>query len=175
MKRLALTTFALVLAALLVAASGSTAPAQTVDWRLDGTATWSGPGVLAQSFAIHGTIQDVGSYSGTLNAGTYFTSETCGPDCAPVTGTIELDTRKGNLTATVDPEGLVTVTTIGSGTTYGFSLPLTIVDGTKSYGHTGGTLTLAYASHLPTNQPDCPVCPIEDTGSLTGQLDHTHS
>jgi hypothetical protein len=175
MKRLALTTFALVLAALLVAASGSTAPAQTVDWKLAGTATWSGPGVLAQSFAIHGTVQGLGTYSGTLTAGTYFTSETCGPDCAPVSGTIQFVTHRGNLTTTVDPQGLVTVTTIGSGTTYGFSLPLRVTGGTKSYGHAGGTLTLDYASHLPTNQPDCSVCPIEDTGTLTGQLDRTPS
>jgi hypothetical protein len=175
MKRVALTTVALVLATLLVASTGATAPAQTVDWRLSGTATWSGPGVLAQSFAIHGTVEGFGTYSGTLTAGTYFTSSTCGPECAPVTGTILFSSHKGDLTTTVDPQGLVTVTTIGSGTTYGFSLPLRIVDGTKSYGHTGGTLTLDYASHLPTNQPDCSVCPIEDTGSLTGQLNRAPS
>jgi hypothetical protein len=170
MKRLVLTTLTALVAILLVATSGASAPAQTVDWRLSGTAEWSGPGFLAQSFAIHGTVQGLGSYSGTLTAGTYFQTETCGPQCAPVTGTIDFVTHRGNLSTTVDPQGLVTVTSIGSGTTYSFSLPLTITGGTKSFGHWSGSLSLSYGSTLPTNQPDCNVCPIVDGGELTGQV-----
>jgi hypothetical protein len=173
MKRLALSTLALLLATLVLAASGATAPTQTVDWKLAGTAVWSGPGVLAETFAIHGAVQGVGSYSGTLHAGTYFTTDTCGPQCAPVTGTIDFVTNRGTLTTTVDPQGLVTVTSIGSGTTYYFSLPLTIANGTRSYGHASGGLTLTYASHLPTNQIGCNVCPIEDSGTLAGQVART--
>jgi hypothetical protein len=157
-------------ATLLVATSGATAPTQPIDWRLDGTAAWSGSGFLAQAFAIHGVVKGLGSYSGTLNAGTYFTTETCGPQCAPVTGTIEFVTHRGNLTMTVDPEGLVTVISIGSGTTYSFSLPLTITGGTRSYAHLSGSLTLSYSSTLPTNQPNCSICPIVDGGELTGQV-----
>ena len=170
MKRLALSALTALAAAFVLATSGATAPAHTIDWKLSGTAVWSGSGFLAQSFAIHGTVAGLGSYSGTLNAGTYFTTETCGPQCAPVTGTIQFDTHRGSLTTTVDPQGLVTVTSIGSGTTYSFSLPLTITDGTKSFAHASGSLSLSYGSTLPTNQPDCSVCPIVDGGELTGQV-----
>jgi hypothetical protein len=170
MKRLALTTFVLVLATVLAASSGASAPTQTVDWKLTGTSVWSGPDVLAQSFAIHGTIEKLGSYSGTLDAGSYFTTETCGPSCASITGTIVFVTQRGTLSTRVDPEGLVTVTSIGSGTTYGFTLPLVITGGTKSYLHASGSLSLVYASTLPTNQPECNLCPIVDSGELTGQI-----
>jgi hypothetical protein len=170
MKRLALITIVLVLATFVVASSGATAPTQTIDWKLTGSASWSGSGVLAESFAVHGTVAGRGRYSGTLDAGTYFTTETCGPSCAPITGTIDFVTRQGTLSARVDPEGLVTVTSIGSGTTYSFNLPLVITGGTRGYAHAGGSLSLIYSSHLPTNQPDCTVCPIVDTGELTGQI-----
>jgi hypothetical protein len=170
MKRLVLTTLTALVTILLVATSGASAPTQTIDWRLSGTAVWSGSEFLAQTFAIHGTVEGVGSYSGTLNAGTYFTTDTCGPQCAPVTGTIEFVGHRGTLTTSVDPQGLVTVISIGSGTTYSFSLPLTITGGTKSFGHASGSLNLSYGSTLPTNQPNCSVCPIVDGGELTGQV-----
>jgi hypothetical protein len=169
-KRLALTALALVLAGLLVAATGATAGGQNVSWRLGGTAEWSGPGFLAETFSIHGSV-DGGTYSGTLHAGPYFTTPTCGPQCAPVTGTIDFATRQGTFTANVEPEGLVSVVSIGSGTTYSFALTLRVVSGTKSFAHAGGTLSLTYESHLPTNQPNCSVCPIEDGGTLTGNME----
>jgi hypothetical protein len=170
MKRLALTTLVLVLATFLAASSGATAPTQTIDWKLTGTAAWSGPVLSAQSFAIHGAVAGAGSYSGTLDAGAYFTTNTCGPSCAPITGSIVFVTHQGTLSTRVDPAGLVTVTSIGSGTTYGFTLPLVITGGTKSYSRASGSLSLAYASTLPTNQPECTVCPIVDSGELTGQI-----
>jgi hypothetical protein len=172
MKKATLITLILLGAALVTVGSGATAAPQNVDWRLTGTAEWSGSGVLTETFAINGAIEGVGTYSGTLNAGAYYTTDTCGPQCAPVTGTITFDTRRGSITTNVDPAGLVTVTTIGSGTTYGFSLTLVTVSGTRAYRHVTGTLDLSYASHLPTNQPDCSVCPIEDVGTVTGTLTH---
>jgi hypothetical protein len=170
MKRLALTALALVLAGLLVAATGATAGGQNVRWTLGGTAEWSGSTFLAETFSIHGSV-DGGTYSGALHAGTYFTTPTCGPQCAPVTGTIDFATHQGTFTATVDPAGLVSVVSIGSGTTYSFTLTLRIVSGTKSFAHATGTLGLTYESHLPTNQVECAVCPIVDSGTLTGNVD----
>jgi hypothetical protein len=64
----------------------------------------------------------------------------------------------------------VTVISIGSGTTYSFTLPLVITGGTKSLRHASGSLSLSYGSTLPTNQPECNVCPIVDGGELTGQI-----
>jgi hypothetical protein len=170
MKRLALTTLAALAAALPFATSGATATTQTVDWTLNGTAVWSGSGFLAESFAIHGKVQGLGSYRGTLEAGPYFTTETCGPSCASVTGTITFVTRRGTLSTRVDPDGLVTVISIGSGTTYSFTLPLVVTGGTKNFRRAGGSLSLSYGSTLPTNQPECSVCPIVDGGELTGQI-----
>jgi hypothetical protein len=174
MKRLALIALALVLGGLLVGATGATAGGQNVNWNLGGTAEWSGSTFLAESFAIHGTVAG-GTYSGTLHAGTYFTTATCGPQCAPVTGTIDFDAHGGTFTATVEPAGLVSVVSIGSGTTYSFELTLNIVSGTKSFAHASGTLSLTYESHLPTNQVDCSVCPIVDQGTLTGNVDRSPS
>jgi len=170
MKRLALATLAALAVALPFATSGATATAQTVDWKLNGTAVWSGSGLLADGFAIHGKVQGLGSYSGTLTAGPYFTTETCGPSCAAVAGTITFVTRRGTLSTSVDPDGLVTVISIGSGTTYSFTLPLVITGGTKTYKRATGSLSLSYGSTLPTNQPECSVCPIVDGGELTGQI-----
>jgi hypothetical protein len=170
MKRLALIALALVLAGLLVAATGATAGGQNVSWTLGGTAEWSGSTFLAETFAVHGSV-DGGTYSGTLHAGAYFTTATCGPQCAPVTGTIDFATHQGTFTANVEPAGLVSVVSIGSGTTYSFELTLSIVSGTKSFAHATGTLGLTYESHLPTNQVECNVCPIVDAGTLTGNVD----
>ena len=170
MKRLALIALTLVLAGLLVAATGATAGGQNVSWTLGGTAEWSGPGFLAETFAIHGSAKG-GTYSGTLHAGPYFTTPTCGPQCAPVTGTIDFAAPQGTFTTNVEPAGLVSVVSIGSGTTYSFTLTLRIVSGTKSFAHAGGTLSLTYESHLPTNQVECNVCPIVDGGTLTGNVD----
>jgi hypothetical protein len=175
MRRLALTTLTMLLAGLLAAGSGTTAAGHPVNWTLAGAAEWSGSGFLAEKFSIHGVINGVGTYSGTLEAGPYFTTETCGPQCAPVTGTIDFVTRRGNLTATVAPEGLVTVVSIGSGTTYDFTLPLQILSGTRAYARASGSLSLSYSSHLPTNQPGCSVCPIEDAGTLTGMIARVRS
>jgi hypothetical protein len=172
MKRLALIVLALLVPGLVAAAPGATAPGQALNWGLQGTAEWSGSGFLAENFAIHGEVVGAGTYSGTLSAGPYFTTETCGPQCAPVTGAIDFVTWRGDLSTIVEPDGLVTVLSIGSGTTYYFTLDLAIVGGTRAYSHATGTLSVSYASHQPTSQPDCIVCPIEDGGTLTGSIAH---
>jgi hypothetical protein len=172
MKRLALIVLALLVPGLVAAAPGATAPGQALNWGLLGTAEWSGSGFLAETFAIHGDVTGAGTYSGKLNAGPYFTTDTCGPQCAPVSGALDFVTRQGNLSTIVEPDGLVTVLSIGSGTTYYFTLDLAIVGGTRAFSHASGTLSLSYASHQPTGQPDCIVCPIEDGGTLTGSITH---
>jgi hypothetical protein len=172
MKRPAFIVATLLAVGLLLAPSGATAAGPSVSWDLRGSAEWAGSGFLADSFTIHGAITDVGSYSGTLSAGAYFTTETCGPQCAPITGTVEFVTNKGRFTASVGEAGLVSVLSIGSGTTYSFTLPLTIVSGTRAFGNASGELDLVYSSTQPTNQPDCVVCPIVDGGTLTGTIAH---
>jgi hypothetical protein len=172
MKRPAFIAATLLAVGLLFAPSGATAGGPDLSWELRGSAEWAGSGFLAQSFTIHGAIMGVGTYRGTLSAGAYFTTETCGPQCAPITGTVEFVTNKGRFTTDVGEAGLVSVISIGSGTTYSFTLPLTIVSGTRAYGNAGGALDLVYSSTQPTNQPDCVVCPIVDGGTLTGTITH---
>jgi hypothetical protein len=170
MKRLTLLGLGLLVATLFLAAHGATAGAQQVSWTLGGSATWGGTSFLADTFSIDGDVQGLGSYSGTFEAASYFTTDTCGPQCATVTGTLQFVTRQGTFNATVQPGGLVTVASIGSGTTYSFDLTLSIGGGTRSYAHASGTLRLVYESQLPTNRPECAVCPIVDGGTVTGAI-----
>ena len=173
MKRLLLMSVTLVLATLLASATGATAGTQTVDATLSGAAEWSGGDVFhVETFSIHGDVSGTinGTYSGTLNAGPYFNSDTCGPECAPVTGTIEFVTQRGSFTTTVEPGGLLTLFAIGSGNHYSFALTLQIVDGTRYYKHASGELSLSYGSDQNFNLPECQICPIADGGHLTGTI-----
>lgn len=172
MKRLLLTTATVVLATLLASASGAAASTQTVDATLAGAAEWSGDPLHVETFTIHGDVSGTieGTYSGTLVAGTYFNSNTCGPVCAPITGTIDFSTRRGSFSTTVEPGGLVTLFSIGSGNHYSFALTLQIVSGTRYYSHASGELSLSYGSDQNFNLPECQICPIADGGHLTGTI-----
>jgi hypothetical protein len=160
---------AVLLALGLILAVPGLAGDRSVSWTLTGTSERSGSGFLAETFAVHGILAGGGTYSGTLSAGTYSSTVECGPLCAPVTGTIELETRRGTVTTSVAAGGFVTVLSIASGTTYTFELALEIDGGTRSYSHASGTLELTYSSLQPTNQPECP-CAVVDNGTLTGQI-----
>jgi hypothetical protein len=177
MGRFAVGVLAALVALLMGVAGATAAKSQTVDWTLHGAAAWTpntAPGIYnVQTFDVQGSIADVGTYSGTLTAGTYFTTDTCGPQCAPITGTITFTTKHGSLITTVDPGGLVTVNVIGSGTYYNFTLDLSIVDGTKSYGHASGQLSLQYGSSLQNDgyfPCDPSPCTVQDGGTLTGSV-----
>jgi hypothetical protein len=158
-------------ACLLGAISGaSAAGGQRVDERLVGTSEWSGQ-FLAETFSIQGTLAkgSGGSYSGTLHASPWSgPTPTCGPVCAPVTGTIEFVTRGGTFTASVDPGSFAVEIDSASHSDYEFVLDLTIVSGTGSYSHASGDLHLDYSS-FKFNPPACP-CDVQDNGTLTGTI-----
>jgi len=163
--------------ALLVVALGASAKTRSVDWTLAGAADWTpntAPGTAqVHTFAVHGSITDVGTYSGTLNAGDYFQTETCGPECAPVTGSLTFVTKQGSFTATLDSSSYLYVNVIGSGTYYTMVLDLTVSDGTKSYSHASGEFSLQYSSSLQNDgyQPcDPSPCTVHDAGELTGSF-----
>ena len=176
MKRIALIALATVVTSLVVVAGATAAKDQDVSWRLQGAATWTpntAPGIYnVQTFDIHGTVEGVGTYSGTLAAGTYYSTNECGPQCASITGTITFVTKRGTLTTTV-AEGVVSVIVIGSGTYYSFTLTLSIDSGTKSYKHASGDLTLQYGSSLQNDgyfPCDPSPCTVGDGGDLTGTI-----
>jgi hypothetical protein len=174
MKRFAVTALVAFAAALAVVAGATAGKGQEVNWRLQGAATWTPntvPGIYnVRTFDVHGTVEGVGTYSGTLTAGTYYSTNECGPQCAPITGTITFVTKRGTITTTVD-EGVVSVIVIGSGTYYSFTLTLSILDGTKRYKHTSGDLNLLYGSSLQNDgyfPCDPSPCTVQDGGDLTG-------
>ena len=179
MRQIAGVALAALVALLVIVAGATAAKSETVNWTLRGAAEWTPSPVTGidnvQQFAVHGSIAGVGTYSGTLTAGDYFTTNTCGPQCAPITGTIIFVTQRGSLTTTVDPGGVVSVTLIGSGTYYYFTLDLSVVDGTKSYSHASGHFSLQYSSDL-RNDAYAPCdpspCTVEDGGTLTGSTSH---
>jgi hypothetical protein len=177
-----LLTVTVALTCLLSAAAGTAAAGtRPVTAQLTGAAVWSGQDpYFVHTFAISGVVDGVGgggTYSGTLQAGTYFTSFTCGPACAPVTGTIDFVTRQGSFTTTVQPGGLVVWESIGSGTHYQFALTLKFAGGTRSFSHASGAFSLPYVSSLPAPGSwwCTPNCSIEDTGTLTGTISHPAS
>jgi hypothetical protein len=136
---------------------------------LNGTSEWS------SVYAISGTFDGKlghGTYSGTLVPGsTTFATDTCGPVCADVAGTITFTTNRGSFTAEVQPGGLVQLDDIASHSTRAFSLDLEIVDGTRRYSRADGALRLSYTSvwtHTTVNGVF--VDEIEDTGTLVGKL-----
>jgi hypothetical protein len=151
------------------AAVGSAASASKAKQAaLNGTSEWS------SVYAISGTFDGKlghGTYSGTLAPGsTTFATDTCGPVCADVTGTITFTTERASFTAEVQPGSLVQLDDIASHSTRTFSLDLEIVDGTGRYLHAGGRLSLDYVSvwtHTVVN--GVPVNEIDDTGTLAGK------
>jgi hypothetical protein len=177
MRRIAAIAFTAFVALLMSSAGATAAKSETVNWTLRGASEWTLDPVTGianvQAFDAQGSIEGVGTYSGTLTAGDYFTTDTCGPQCAPITGTITFFTGRGNLTTTVDAGGVVSVVQIGSGTYYYFSLDLSIVNGTKSYSRASGHFHLDYSSDL-RNDAYAPCdpspCTVEDGGTLTGRI-----
>jgi hypothetical protein len=174
MKRLVMTALALVGACALTSFS-SAAGGQPVHYTLSGTAEWSAE-PLVETFSIHGTLSGPaahgGTYSGTLHAGVYSgPTPTCGPVCAPVTGTIDFVTPGGSFSTTVET-GEVSVESTASHTSYGFRLTLGIVGGTRSYARASGELALEYLSfRFEGVSNGCqPLCPITDSGTLTGTV-----
>lgn len=171
----------------LSAVGAHAGPTKTVSYTLGGTSVWSAD-FLPPSFAIHGDVFDgrarVGSYSGTLDAGAWesYTLGRCteGPECAPVTGgTITFALRGGQVSAAVEPGGLVTeLLSSASHETYIVEpLEVRITGGTHAYARAQGTLALHYETSrfqqeiTPTGYcSPLSTCPISDTGTLGGTI-----
>ena len=174
MKRLLIAAAVL---GMLLASGASAAPGQRLDTTLTGSAEWSSV-FVAGTFTVHGTVakpksHGLETYSGTLHAGTYGPpTGTCGPVCAPVTGTIDFTGRQGSITATVT--GSVGEQDTASSTAYDFTLVLTVTGGTGRYASASGELQLHYMSQLLRDPPGCTACPITDTGTLTGTVARAH-
>ena len=139
---------------------------------MSGTAEWSSE-PLVETFKIHGVLSGGagGTYSGTLHAGPYSgPTGTCGPICAPVTGTIDFSTRAGSFSTSATGE--VSEEDTASHESYGFRLTLDIVGGTRSFSHASGELALEYLSFRFQGAANgCfPLCPIMDSGTLTGTV-----
>ncbi len=167
MKRLLLSTAVLVAA--LAAASAVAAATST---SLSGTAEWTD-----QTTTIHGTFTGSlgrGTYTGTLTHSPAETTPTCGPVCASVTGTITFSAKRGEFTAEVQPGSVVSLEDIASHSYRTFDLQLKVVDGSRSYKHANGDLTLSYTStwsHYYDSNGQF-VNTIEDEGTLSGNPHH---
>jgi hypothetical protein len=156
--------------AVLAAVAAPTASSKEKDAALTGTAVWSSSG-----FAISGGFDGKigrGTYTGTLTMGSdRFSTETCGPVCADVTGTIVFVASGGRFTVDVRPGSIVRLEDIASRSLREFTLDLRIVGGTGRYAHASGVLSLSYSSlwtHTTINGVF--VDTIEDTGTLVGKL-----
>ena len=177
MKRRVATLLALLSVCAAATIPGAAAAgARPLTLKLVGTSEWSSA-FLAETFSIQGSLTKsaaawgTGSYSGTLQAGPYTgPTFTCGPVCAPVTGTIDFVTRAGTFSADVLSGSTVAEEDTASHSEYDFTLDLTITGGTGSYSQATGALSLQYASVRFQNQPECSICPIEDSGTLTGEI-----
>jgi hypothetical protein len=163
MKRLLLSA-SLVVAALAAATTVAAATSTT----LRGTSEWSD-----QATAIHGTFAGSlgrGTYSGTLSHVPTETTDTCGPVCATVTGTITFSGKRGDFTAEVEPGSVVALEDIASHSFRTFTLQLRVTGGTRSYKHADGELVLSYTStwsHYYDGNGQF-VNTIEDEGTLAG-------
>jgi hypothetical protein len=140
--------------------------------RLTGSSIWStAPVAYALSGRIDGNLGH-GTYTGTLTAGSsVFTTPTCGPVCADVTGSLTMSTHGGRFTAVVEPGGVVSIEDIASRSFRDFTLQLRIVSGTGRFAHKTGLLSLTYSSvwtHTYVN--GVYVDKIEDTGTLVGRV-----
>jgi hypothetical protein len=147
---------------------GSTAPAKDKEAALTGTSEWSSP-----DYVISGRFDGKlgrGTYSGMLTAGSStFSTLTCGPVCADVTGTITFAANGGRFTVAVQPGSLVRLEDIASHSVRDFTLELSVVAGTGRYSHADGSLRLSYSAvwtHTTINGVF--VNTIEDTGTVVG-------
>jgi hypothetical protein len=152
-----------------IADAGVAAGSKEKDARLTGSSTWS------TSYTVSGRFDGSlghGTYTGTLTPGSsVFTTATCGPLCANVTGSITFATRDGRFTATVQPGSVVSTEEIASRSFRDFTLALRIVGGTGLYSRTTGRLSLTYSSvwtHTWVN--GVRVDRIDDAGTLVGTL-----
>ena len=146
---------------------------------LTGTAVWttqSSPelGLESTTTTIHGSFSGKlgrGTYSGTLEGGSPFTTGDCGPFCENVTGTITFSSTRGNFTTAVEPGSVVALEDIASHSFRTFTLTLGVETGTRSYTHADGTLTLSYSSvwsHFFDSETLQFRNRIDDSGTLTG-------
>ena len=135
MRRLLVTIVA------LLALFASAASAANRSGTLTGTAEWSDA-----STHVHGTFAGGfgrGSYDGTLDGGTPFTTGDCGPVCEPVSGTITFKGKRGSFTGVVEPAGVVALVDIASDSWRNFTLTLEVTGGTRGYARANGAeLTL---------------------------------
>jgi hypothetical protein len=159
--------------ALLVFLVSAVAAAGTGPPTLTGTSQWStDSGTGATTTTIQGAFAGRlgrGTYTGTLNGGTPYTTADCGPVCEPVTGTIAFSAKRGDFTAAVQSDSVVRLEDIASHSWRSFTLSLVVVSGTRSYAHAGGTLTLSYTSTWTHEFVDGVfINKIEDSGTLTG-------
>jgi hypothetical protein len=189
-RRVAVAVLAFVSLLALSAVVADAASTKSVSYTATGSAEWNAF-YYPSSFTISGQLYDgnhpAGSYTGTLFAGTYVyacSAGDFGPICAPVTGSVTFALRGGNITAVVEPGGLVTeLCCPGPGfTSYIFDLSLTITGGTHAYAGAQGTLSLHYETLRdnlawdPLTDPgpcgfvDITTCPITDNGTLTGTI-----
>jgi hypothetical protein len=166
--------------ALIAFASPAVAVPATGTATLTGTEDWSGAPLsdLVTVTTIHGTFDGTlgkGTYEGTLSGGSaYFAPDCDFPSfCQPITGSITFSGRRGSFTGVVQPGSFVGVEDIHprvQSRTY--TLTLQVTDGTRSYSHADGLLTLSYFS-LRTRFFDENfnlITTITDTGTLTGDL-----
>ena len=171
-ERLRLSAAVAAVALVALAAAGAAAAGHAGS--KDNTAALTGSSQWTSGYAISGSFRGSlgrGTYSGTLTAGASFTSPTCGPVCAAVTGGITFSTRTGDFTADVEPGGIVSMEDIASHSFRTFRLQLRIVDGTGRYAHTRGRLSLSYESVWTHEWVDGVfVDDIADTGTLTGTI-----
>jgi hypothetical protein len=168
--RLAAAAAGVVLVALVTAVAAVAAGPREKATGLTGSAQWASSG-----YAISGTIEGGlgrGTYSGALTAtGASFTSATCGPVCAPVSGSITFSTRAGGLTTSVRNGSVVSMEEIASHSFRDFRLQLRIVGGTGRYAHARGMMSVSYSSvwtHEWVNGVF--VDSIADAGTLTGTI-----
>jgi hypothetical protein len=157
----------------------ATAAAASNNTTLTGTAVWttqSSPelGLESTTTTIHGTFSGKlgrGTYSGTFEGGSPFTTGDCGPVCENVTGTITFSSTRGDFTTAVEPGSVVALEDIASHSFRTFTLMLDVESGTRSYAHADGTLTLLYSSvwsHFFDSETLQFINRIDDSGTLTG-------
>ena len=162
----------LVLIGVALLALSAPASAANRSGTLTGTAEWSDA-----STHVHGTFAGTfgkGSYDGTLDGGTPFTSGDCGPVCEPVSGSITFTSKRGSFTGVVQPGSVVALVDIASNSWRNFTLTLEVVDGTRWYARANGAeLTLSYSSdwaHYFDFDTGLFTETITDSGTLAGSF-----
>jgi hypothetical protein len=162
----------LVLIGVVLLALSGPASAANRSATLTGTAAWT-----EASTHVHGTFAGRlgrGSYDGTLDGGTPFTSGDCGPVCEPVSGSITFTSKRGSFTGVVEPGSVVALVDIASNSWRNFTLTLEVVDGTRAYARANGAeLTLSYSSdwaHFFDFDTGQFIETITDSGTLAGSF-----